>query len=171
MNSQFFRIRYSGWNYPSATLAFFTVVLFGLFLHIFLCYHAMDHPDLFPFASVYHSIPSFALLLPSLLVSSFRTTHSLHSCHLCCLLYLCHSRIGLVLALQGDKVKVGGGSWTPATCQVTTKCYTVLCSAVSKLHSVCSLSQRLLRQLFCCNLQHYSAFLLPPAQFILQTSK
>jgi short subunit dehydrogenase-like uncharacterized protein len=25
---------------------------------------------------------------------------------------------GLVLALEGDKVKVGGGLWTPATCQV-----------------------------------------------------
>jgi len=24
---------------------------------------------------------------------------------------------GLVLALEGDKVKVGGGLWTPATCQ------------------------------------------------------
>lgn len=28
--------------------------------------------------------------------------------------------LGLVLALEGDKVKVGGGSWTPATCQVST---------------------------------------------------
>jgi hypothetical protein len=25
---------------------------------------------------------------------------------------------GLVLALQGDQVKVGGGVWTPAACQV-----------------------------------------------------
>ncbi len=25
---------------------------------------------------------------------------------------------GLVLALQADKIKVGGGIWTPATCQV-----------------------------------------------------
>ena len=31
----------------------------------------------------------------------------------------CRYVIGLVLALEGDKVKVGGGSWTPATCQVT----------------------------------------------------
>ena len=33
---------------------------------------------------------------------------------------------GLVLALDGDKIKVGGGSWTPATCQVRKFCL-ILC--------------------------------------------
>ena len=35
------------------------------------------------------------------------------------LLYLTFDYTGLVLALENDKLKIGGGSWTPATCQAS----------------------------------------------------